>query len=160
MQPSDHRATEQRDVYAETLTAPLSWWAMAAAVVVTVFWCFVVATPVVAAVVAAAVAAAIVASILSAYAAKVAADDRGFRAGPALLPWQYVGGVQILDADQTRRLVGVDADARAYLVIRSYCKGAVRVGVADDRDPTPYWVVSTRHPDELALHLRARSMRD
>ena len=45
---------------------------------------------------------------------------------------------------------GVDADARAYLLLRPYLKRAVRVEITDPADPTPYWLVSTRHPDRLA----------
>ena len=45
---------------------------------------------------------------------------------------------------------GVDADARAFLLLRPYLKRAVQVEIADPADPTPYWLVRTRHPDELA----------
>jgi hypothetical protein len=34
-------------------------------------------------------------------------------------------------------------------------RGGVRVDVADPDDPTPYWLVSSRHPDKLAEALRA-----
>ena len=60
-----------------------------------------------------------------------------------------------LDADATRRLAGVEADARAYLLLRPYLKRAVRVEITDPADPAPYWLVSTRHPDELAAALDA-----
>ena len=50
---------------------------------------------------------------------------------------------------------GRDADARAYLLLRPYLKRAVRVEITDPADPTPYWLVSTRHPDELAARSRA-----
>ncbi len=58
-----------------------------------------------------------------------------------------------LDADATRRLAGVEADARAYLLLRPYLKRAVRVDVTDPADPAPYWLLSTRQPDELAAAL-------
>jgi hypothetical protein len=125
--------------------------------VVTVYWCFVVATPVLAAAVAAAVAALVVGWLLLGHALRVSTDEKGLHAGPATLPWGNVGSAEVLDADRTRRLLGVDADATAYLVVRPYCPTAVKVSVDDERDPTPYWVVSTRHPDELAAALRTRS---
>jgi hypothetical protein len=151
---------EQPPGYAETLTPPPSWWAMGAGVVVAVFWCFVVATPLLAAVIAAAVATVVVGWLLVRSAVRVAVTADGLRAGAATLPMQYVGEVEVLDADRTRRLLGVEADARAHLVVRSYCRTAVRMEVDDPRDPTPYWVISSRRPDQLALHLRPRSMRD
>jgi Protein of unknown function (DUF3093) len=141
--------------YAETLWAPLSWWCMAAGAVLAVWWCFFVATPAWWAWTAAAAAgAAVFGGLLHYSRTPVASGPDGLRAGRALLPPAYIGRVDVLDRDQTRRLLGVGADARAYLLVRSYCAGAVRVAVRDERDPTPYWLVSTRHPDDLARHLR------
>ena len=60
-----------------------------------------------------------------------------------------------LDADATRRAAGVDADARAFLLLRPYLKRSVRVEITDPADPAPYWLVSTRHPDELAAALQS-----
>ena len=51
-----------------------------------------------------------------------------------------------LDPRASRRVVGVEADARAFLLIRPYLKESVRVWLDDPEDPTPYWVVSTRQP--------------
>ena len=60
---------------------------------------------------------------------------------------------EVLDPEGTRRVLGVDADARAYLVTRPYLKHSVRVPVSDPDDPAPYWLVATRHPDRLARAL-------
>ena len=120
------------------------------------FWAFFVATPLLVAFVAGLVALAVVGAGLRSYgAARVATDPDGFSAGRALLPYRYVGEVEALDAAATRRLLGVDADARAYLLVRAYCRGAVKVMVADPADPAPYWLVSTRHPGLLAASLGA-----
>ena len=51
---------------------------------------------------------------------------------------------------------GVDADARAFLYTRPYLKRSVRLPVLDPADRTPYWLVSTRHPQRLAAALSAR----
>ena len=51
-----------------------------------------------------------------------------------------------LDAEETRRVAGPDADARAYLLLRPYLKRAVRVEITDPADPAPYWLVSTAPP--------------
>jgi hypothetical protein len=48
---------------------------------------------------------------------------------------------------------GVDLDARAFLKIRPWVKPVVRIELDDDNDPTPYWLVSTRRPKELAAAL-------
>ena len=52
-----------------------------------------------------------------------------------------------LDADGVRRLAGVDADARAYLLLRPYLKRGVRIDITDPADPAPYWLVSCRRPE-------------
>jgi hypothetical protein len=149
------------DTYAETLTVPATWWLLGAAFAIAVGWAFFVATPLLVTLVAAAVAAVIVVALLSGYGrARVATDPDGFSAGRALLPYRHVGAVEALDAEATHRVLGVEADARAYLLVRAYCRGSVKVMVADPADPTPYWLVSTRHPQTLAASLTARSVRD
>jgi hypothetical protein len=82
--------------------------------------------------------------------ARISVSDGVLRAGRAHIAAAHVGTVTALDADETRRTAGRDADARAYLLLRPYLKRAVRVQINDPQDPTPYWLVSTRHPDELA----------
>ena len=47
-------------------------------------------------------------------------------------------------------LAGPEANARAYLVLRPYLKRAVKVEITDPADPTPYWLVSSRRPEDLA----------
>jgi len=72
------------------------------------------------------------------------------RAGQAHIPLELLGAVRTLDADETRLELGPALDARAHLCLRAGARTAVRVEVVDDADPTPYWLISTRHPRELA----------
>ena len=74
-------------------------------------------------------------------------------AGPAHVPLSHLGGAEALDKDATRRVHGIDADARAFLVTRPYIKRSVKVTLDDPRDPTPYWLISSRHPRQLAAAL-------
>ena len=59
--------------------------------------------------------------------------------------------------DPARRTAGVDADARAYLLLRPFLKRAVRVEITDPADPAPYWLVSTRHGEALVRALSDRA---
>lgn len=153
--------TRHPDSYSETLAVPASWWLMGTVFAVAVFWAFFVATPLYVAAIAGLVAVSVVVWALTRYgAARVSTGADGFSAGRALLPYRFVGTVELLDAEATRRALGVEADARAYLVVRSYCGGAVKVGVNDPADPTPYWLVSTRHPAALAASLAGRAVQD
>jgi len=83
----------------------------------------------------------------------IRADSTGLRVGPVWLPVQFVGPATALDPDDTRHLRGVGADARAFTVLRGWIPTAVTVSVLDARDPTPYWLVSTRRPQQLAAAL-------
>lgn len=145
----------------ERLAVPASWWLMGMGLVLSVGWAFFVATPLVATLIATVVAAVMVCAGLRRYGdARVATDPDGFVAGRALLPYRFVWTVEALDAATTHRVLGVDADARAYLLVRSYCQGAVKVTVDDPADPTPYWLICTRSPAALAASLAARVMQD
>mgnify|MGYP003450955423 FL=1 len=79
----------------------------------------------------------------------------GLRAGRAFVEAEHLGTVTQLDAEATRAVLGRDADARAFLAQRGWIPCAVKVVITDPADPTPYWVVSTRKPQELHDALEA-----
>jgi hypothetical protein len=72
------------------------------------------------------------------------------RVGRAMIELPYVGGCRALNAAETARRSGPEADARAYLVLRPYVRTAVELAVDDAADPVPYWLISTRRPVALA----------
>ena len=142
--------------YDERLSVPLRWWVQGTMLVATLWLAVVVALPPSAAWAVTAVAGLALAVGLTAFgAARVRVDHGVFRAGPAHIEGRYLGAVTALDAEQARLVAGRDADARAFLLLRPYLKRAVRVEVVDPADPTPYWLVGTRHPDRLAGALTA-----
>ena len=79
--------------------------------------------------------------------------ERGFTAGRATLPARHIGRAEGFSREDATRERGPALDARAWLLIRGWVDPVVRVEVADDRDPVPYWLVSTRKPDELVSAL-------
>jgi hypothetical protein len=142
--------------YEERLGVPLRWWVQGTMLVASLWLAVVVALPaVVAWVVSGFVLALMALGLLSYGSARVSVHDGTFRAGRARIEAVHLGPATALDAEATRRAAGVEADARAYLLLRPYLKRSVRVTIADPSDPTPYWLVSTRHPDELARALHA-----
>jgi Protein of unknown function (DUF3093) len=72
------------------------------------------------------------------------------RAGAAHIPLALVGAVEVLDAEQMRQALGPALDARAFLCLRGWIATGVRFTLTDPADPTPYWLVSSRRPDQLA----------
>jgi hypothetical protein len=144
--------------YAERLGVPLRWWVQGTMLVATLWLAVVVALPALAAWIVTLVALAVMTFLLAAIgAARIVVADGTFRAGRAHIGAEHLGPAVALDAEETRRTAGVDADARAYLLLRPYLKRAVKVEITDPADPAPYWLVATRRPEELAQALAALS---
>jgi hypothetical protein len=142
-------------VYDERLGVPLRWWALATMFLASMLIAFLVATPAWVAVAGTAVLVALVLALFLGYgAARVSVRDGVLTAGRARISLEHVGEVEALDAARTRLLAGREADARAFLLLRPYLSRAVRIGIDDPADPTPYWLVSSRRPDRLAAALR------
>ena len=73
----------------------------------------------------------------------------------ARVPLAVVGGVVPLDREATRRVRGPLAEPRAFVSTRGWLSTSVRVQLEDPEDDTPYCLVGTRHPRELAAALEA-----
>lgn len=141
--------------YRERLTAPLSWWVMVVAFGLVWGWLMLVATNRPIAIGATVVATVVAGALVWSYGSVViAAGPDGLRVGSAHLPHAHVGNVAVLDPRDFRAELGPQADARAWLRTRPYIDAGVRVEVADPSDPTPYWLVSSRHPEAVAAALR------
>ncbi|HWS32609.1 MAG TPA: DUF3093 domain-containing protein [Actinoplanes sp.] len=87
----------------------------------------------------------------------VTADE--FRVDDARIPVEFISGVVALDAAGKREVLGIGAHPLAFVVQKSSIGTAVQVLLDDPADPTPYWVVSTRRPVELATALLEVSRR-
>ena len=133
--------------YQERLGVPLRWWVQGTMLVASLWLAVIVATPGPVAWLVTAVAMLLLGAGLLTYGGvRLTVADGVFRAGRAHIEGRHLGAVEALDAEQTRRTAGREADARAYLVLRPYLKRAVKVEITDPADPTPYWLVSSRRP--------------
>ncbi|WP_213814655.1 DUF3093 domain-containing protein [Glaciihabitans sp. dw_435] len=70
-------------------------------------------------------------------------------AGRARLPIENVGAMNGFTKSEATLERGQRLDARAWLVIRGWVDPVVKVEIRDERDPAPYWLVSTRQPEAL-----------
>jgi hypothetical protein len=144
--------------YSERLHVPLRWWVQATMLLASLWLAFIVAMPAWAAWSATALLLLLTFGLFAwVGSARVAVSGGVLYAGRAHIPVALLGQAEPLDQDETRRVHGVEADARAYLMTRPYLKRAVKVTVADPADRTPYWLVSTRHPRQLAAALSGSS---
>ena len=79
--------------------------------------------------------------------------DGVLRAGKAELPVTQITTITSLDRTQTKLRLGPQADPAAHTVVRGWIGTSLQLKLANPQ-PVPYWVVSTRHPDELATAIK------
>jgi hypothetical protein len=139
-------------VYHERLHAPLSWWLLGLAAILLLATEAAPGYPTaVVVIIYAVLVGGFVAVLLAWGRLKVEVGAGELRAGPARLPLAAAGEVTALDEAQTRSLRGPRANPAAFLMIRPYLRRAVYVEVTGSGPGSaPYWLVSTRHPAELA----------
>jgi hypothetical protein len=142
--------------YSETLAVPVRWWVLAAVFLASLLVAFAVALPLLVAIAAVAVLTALTGGLFLGYGgARISVRDGVLRAGRATIPVSLLKRPDVLGPHETRRVAGVDADARAYLLLRPYLRQSVLVPLDDPADPTPYWLLSTRRPERLVAALVA-----
>ena len=66
---------------------------------------------------------------------------------------KYLGAVTVLDAAMMKALRTRDADPAAYLAIKFWTPIGVKIKVNDPRDPTPYWLITSKRGEEIAALL-------
>lgn len=146
--------TDTAVLFDEKLRVPLRWWVQATMFLASIWLAFIVALPPAVAWGAAGVLTVGVVSLFVGYgAARVRVADGVLHAGRANISVDLLADPVALDSETTRRLAGRDANARAYLLLRPYLRRAIKVTVTDPADAAPYWLVSTRRPEELCAAL-------
>lgn len=77
--------------------------------------------------------------------------------GEAHIDRKYVAAAHAYDAEAARVARGIELNARAFLMVRPWIKPAVKIDIADETDPTPYWLVSSTRPQEFAAALNTHA---
>ena len=76
------------------------------------------------------------------------------KVGRAHIALKYIGNVTALDSQQIRNIRGRDADPIAFLGIRFWSSTGVKIEINDQRDETPYWLVTSNKADQLVKALK------
>ena len=140
--------------YREPLRIPFVWWLLGALFAVSFGWIFLVVTTWTIAAIATLTIAVPLAWALWTYGAlTLEVIDGDLRVGRASLESRFQGPAQALNAEEFRHAMGPGADARAFILTRPYVRTGALIPVTDAGDPTPYWIVSTRHPEALVASL-------
>ena len=144
-----------RPTYDERLRAPVALWAAVWGGSLLLGISVLVALGPVAGLVGLLVPGVLLSWVLVRAAAPVRVVDGDLVAGPARIPVDLLGTVEVLDDAQARAVRGPVSDPAAFHLIRGWVRAGIRAEVVDHADPTPYWFVATRRPDALAAAVEA-----
>lgn len=81
-------------------------------------------------------------------------DDLELRVGKAHIDKKFCGEVIVLTPAQMSLQRTRKADPAAYLAIRFWTAHGVKIEVNDDRDQTPYWLVTSKCGEKIAQALK------
>lgn len=140
--------------YREVIRPP--WWVYACAIGMVALFCFTFAAVIT--VPAAAVLFVILSILVSVVIERrrlvLSVDDAAFHVGAIDIERSTILDAVALDEQGLRDVAGPDADGRAYMVLRNLAtKEGIKLAVTSDQPP--YWLISSRHPQELAESLNA-----
>jgi len=141
-------------LFRERLAVPIIWWVLAGLFALSVLLAVGAYLGPVWGIGTALATMLVAAAIFVSAAIVISVDAREIRIGRASIEHGYISSCRALTAEQARQRAGVEADARAHLVLRPYVKTAVEITLDDPDDPVPYWLVSTRRPQQLAAALQ------
>ena len=79
--------------------------------------------------------------------------DKELIVGRAHIDLRYISKIEELNTQQMRLLRTRDADPASYLAITFWISTGVKITLQDDRDPTPYWLLSCKKSKELTSTL-------
>lgn len=82
------------------------------------------------------------------------------RVGPAHIPVKLITRSAAVPASAKRAALGRQLDPAAYVQHRPWVPTMVLLVLDDPEDPTPYWLVSTRHPQRVLAALAAAGQRN
>ena len=81
-------------------------------------------------------------------------DDEELRIKKAHIPRKYLGASEEISKQDFSFARTRGADPAAYFATTFWISQGIKVAVADERDPTPYWLISTRKAKELIAALK------
>ncbi len=78
------------------------------------------------------------------------------RVGEATIERKFLGTVTALSTDEMRQWRGPLSDPAGYMALRFWLSRGVKVEINDPKDPTPYWLISSKKAQPLAAALQDR----
>ena len=81
-------------------------------------------------------------------------DEIEVRVGNAHIEHRFIGEISFLNNADVKRVRTRDANPSAHLEIRFWVSEGVQLFVHDDRDSTPYWLISSNKALDLVKALK------
>ncbi|BCW44568.1 DUF3093 domain-containing protein [Arthrobacter sp. StoSoilB5] len=78
------------------------------------------------------------------------------RVGRATIERKFVGTAEAFKKEEATAERGPRLNGLAYMCFRGWIDPVVKIAITDPADRTPYWLVSSRRPDELVAALSTR----
>ncbi|GAA3278299.1 DUF3093 domain-containing protein [Paenarthrobacter aurescens] len=75
------------------------------------------------------------------------------RVGRASIDRKFVGAVEAFEKSEATAERGPRLNGLAYMCFRGWIDPVVKIEITDPADRTPYWLASTRRPEELVAAL-------
>jgi hypothetical protein len=106
-----------------------------------------------------AIGAAIFAIVIGAIAlykikGEINCDGQELRVGRAHIGYEFCGDVTVLSRTEFLKARTREVDPAAHLALFFWISEGVKIEVIDPRDPTPYWLISTKHGREIKQALQ------
>lgn len=83
----------------------------------------------------------------------ITVTDSTLRVGRATIERRFVGAASAFRGPEATAERGTRLNGLAFLCIRGWIDPVVRIEITDPSDRTPYWLTSTRRPEELLAAL-------
>ena len=100
-----------------------------------------------------------IAAVMVVSSPKITVSASEVRVGRAHISRKLHGNATVVQKQDQFSAKGPQLDARAYLSLQPSVSGLVRMEIKDPKDPTPYWLFSTRKPELVAELIGAKSKR-
>ncbi len=141
-------------IYEEKLwPAPWIWIVAAGASGASVFTFIPISVQ--AGIIAAIVVGAILTTLLVLSTPRIRVTATDLQVGRAQIERHYIGAVEAYSGADATAQRGTELHGKAYLCIRGWISPVVKIDITDNEDPTPYWLTSTRRPEQLKAALTA-----
>lgn len=82
--------------------------------------------------------------------------DGVLRAGRATIPVSELGDVVALTTEEAKHALGLGFEPAAYHSTSAWQRRVVKIEIADEEDPTPYWLISSKRPEQLVEAINAQ----